>query len=154
MRVKVRQFGEECEADLTPMIDMTFQLIAFFMVLVNFTQAEQDARVDLPASKLAKPPEEQREQPLTIQLAKITDSDPARFIALVGGDEVQVGTELEGILTRERRAFGANKRNVAEVVVIIRAHKDVPTGQVQEVIQICQTTGFERFKLRAKEDSR
>ena len=153
MRVRVRQFGEAVEADLTPMIDMTFQLIAFFMVLVNFTQAEQDARVELPASKLAKPPEERSEQPLTIQLAKIPESEPARFIALVGGDEIQVGPELDGILARERRAFGRQNRPAADVVVIIRAHKDVPTGQVQEVIQTCQSNGFERFRLRAKEDT-
>ena len=70
MRVRSRRVFDEAEGDLTPMIDMTFQLIAFFMVLVNFTQAEQDARVDLPASKLAKPPEVQQEQPLTIQLVK------------------------------------------------------------------------------------
>ena len=45
------------EGDLTPMIDMTFQLIAFFMVLINFTQSEQDQRIQLPESTLAKPPE-------------------------------------------------------------------------------------------------
>ena len=153
MRVKSRKIGEAAEADLTPMIDMTFQLIAFFMVLVNFTQAEQDARVDLPASKLAKPPEQVQEQPLTIQLAKIKGSSPAEFIALIGGDEIPVGKELEGILQRERRAFGRMGRPVAGVIVIIRAHKDVHTGKVQEVIEMCQKEGFERFRLRAKEEN-
>ena len=43
------------EGDLTPMIDMTFQLIAFFMVLINFTEADQDERIKLPTSVLAKP---------------------------------------------------------------------------------------------------
>jgi biopolymer transport protein ExbD len=152
MRVKTRKFGEAAEADLTPMIDMTFQLIAFFMVLVNFTQAEQDARVELPASKLAKPPEEASEQPLTIQLAKIPGSSPADFIALIGGDEIPVSKELNGILLREKRAFGRMGRQSAEVVVIIRAHKDVHTGKVQEVIEMCQKQGFERFRLRAKEE--
>ena len=42
---------------MTPMIDMTFQLIAFFMVLINFSEVEQDQRITLPASELAKPPE-------------------------------------------------------------------------------------------------
>ncbi|HJN64887.1 MAG TPA: biopolymer transporter ExbD [Pirellulales bacterium] len=153
MRVKARNIGEAAEADLTPMIDMTFQLIAFFMVLVNFTQAEQDARVDLPASKLAKPPEQVQEQPLTIQLAKIKGSNPAEFIALIGGDEIPVGKELEGILVRERRAFGRMGRPAAGVIVIIRAHKDVDTGKVQEVIEMCQKEGFERFRLRAKEEN-
>ncbi len=33
------------EPDLTPMIDMTFQLIAFFMVLMNFSASEQNDKV-------------------------------------------------------------------------------------------------------------
>ena len=37
-------------------------------------------------------------------------------------------------------------------MVIIRAHKDVPTGKVQEIIEMCQREQFERFKLRAKEE--
>ena len=47
----------EVEPDMTPMIDMTFQLIAFFMFTINFSDTEQDQRVTLPASELAKPPE-------------------------------------------------------------------------------------------------
>ena len=53
MRVKKIESGVH-EGDLTPMIDMTFQLIAFFMVLINFTQSEQNERVQLPLSELAK----------------------------------------------------------------------------------------------------
>ena len=56
------------EGDLTPMIDMTFQLIAFFMVLINFTQSEQDQRIQLPESTLAKPPEAPLEFPITLHL--------------------------------------------------------------------------------------
>ena len=152
MRLRSRKSAEEAEGDLTPMIDMTFQLIAFFMVLVNFTQAEQDARVDLPASKLAKPPEGEQEQPLTIQLAKMPGAGPAHFMALIGGDEIEVGPPLEGILQRERRHFGRLGRPTKNVMVIIRAHKDVPTGKVQEIIEMCQREQFERFKLRAKEE--
>jgi biopolymer transport protein ExbD len=152
MRVTKRKFGEDLDADLTPMIDMTFQLIAFFMVLVNFTQAEQDKRVELPSSGLAKPPEERAEQPLTIQLARVGgDEKSGVFKALVGGDEIEVGPPLEGILGRERRAFGRQGRPAKEVVVIIRAHRDAPTGMVQEVIGICQQNSFERFRLRVKE---
>ena len=55
MRIRKKAEGIH-EGDLTPMIDMTFQLIAFFMVLVNFTQTEQNQRIQLPQSELAKPP--------------------------------------------------------------------------------------------------
>ena len=84
-------------------------------------------------------------------MAKVPGSE-ANFIALVGGEEIQVGQELEGILQRERRAFGRMGRPTKSVIVIIRAHKDVPTGKVQEVIEMCQREQFERFRLRAKED--
>ncbi|MEM1303854.1 MAG: biopolymer transporter ExbD, partial [Planctomycetota bacterium] len=45
MRVKKRKEMEAAEGDMTPMIDMTFQLIAFFMVLINFSEVEQDQRI-------------------------------------------------------------------------------------------------------------
>ena len=49
MKIKARG-PEFVELDYTPMIDMTFQLIAFFMILINFSDAEQDQRVQLPSS--------------------------------------------------------------------------------------------------------
>ena len=36
------------EIDMTPMIDIVFQLITFFMVINNFDQNEADERVSLP----------------------------------------------------------------------------------------------------------
>ena len=48
---------EILEADLTPMIDMTFNLIAFFMFTINFADAERIEQIMLPKSSLAKPPE-------------------------------------------------------------------------------------------------
>jgi len=44
------------EIDMTPMIDIVFQLITFFMVINNFDQNEADERVSLPRDQLAKPP--------------------------------------------------------------------------------------------------
>ena len=69
--MRIRKRAEPVlEGDLTPMIDMTFQLIAFFMVLINFTQTEQNQRIQLPDSTLAKPPEAPLEHPITLHLTK------------------------------------------------------------------------------------
>lgn len=133
------------EGDLTPMIDMTFQLIAFFMVLVNFSAAEQDQRIKLPTSELATP-EQPLKQPRTIQL---TD----KGIVYFGGEEVP----LEG-LTRLLQVDANNLRGdgelLSEVTVIIRADRQAKTGQVQEIIQTCQEIGYEKFALRAREKIR
>ena len=45
MRVKSHE-DDRADGDLTPMIDMTFQLIAFFMVLINFTEADPECDLD------------------------------------------------------------------------------------------------------------
>ena len=51
---------------MTPMIDIVFQLIAFFMIVTNFEQTQADERVKLPADELARPPIAPREQELVI----------------------------------------------------------------------------------------
>src|SRR5688572_6105199 len=69
--MKVKAKGPDfIDLDYTPMIDMTFQLVAFFMILINFSEAEQDERVQLPSSILAKPPQSPFEVPITIQMVK------------------------------------------------------------------------------------
>ena len=42
MRIFRKKSADPLEADMTPMIDMVFQLIAFFMVVVNFTEVDQN----------------------------------------------------------------------------------------------------------------
>ncbi len=145
MRIKSRKFGTKAEGDMTPMIDMTFQLIAFFMVLINFTEVETDERVVLPISEMAKPPETPLDRPITIQVT-------ADGKALIGGDEMEVGGQLELALNRERRVLGRLGRSPASVPVIIRAHKDAKTGKVQEIIEYCQGSQFEKFRLRAEQE--
>ena len=69
--MKIKGKGAEfVEIDMTPMIDMTFQLIAFFMILINFAEGEQDQRIQLPSSVLAKPPDAPFETPITIQMVR------------------------------------------------------------------------------------
>jgi len=134
------------KGDMTPMIDMTFQLIAFFMVLVNFSEADQNQRIKLPSSELAKPPEQPLEQPITLQLTETGT-------VLLGPDEVGLGG-LGNLLLREKQVMEAMGKSASEATVIIRADRSAKTGVVQEVIEICQQTGFEKFALRAKQEER
>ena len=53
MKFNKAKTSEILEGDLTPMIDMTFQLIAFFMLLINFTEIDRAEEIALPTSVLA-----------------------------------------------------------------------------------------------------
>jgi len=146
MRIKVRTSTVSADPDMTPMIDMTFQLISFFMFVLNFSDAEQDERIRLPLSELAKPPEAVAEAPLTLQLSK---TGTVLFI----GDEVPVGG-LKPYLEREVNVMEKLGRDKATATVIIRADSGAKAGKVQELIYMCQEIGFEKFALRAKQEAR
>lgn len=144
MRVAKKTSEGILEGDLTPMIDMTFQLIAFFMVLINFSQAEQNEKIQLPDSQLAKPPEGALEFPITIHLT-------TEGTAIIGTQEVPIAA-LSPFLVKEERVLSSQGKSASDATIIIRAHKDAMTGRVQELIQKCQENNFEKFALRAKED--
>lgn len=131
------------EGDITPMIDMAFQLIAFFTVLINFTEADQNAKIQLPESELAKPPDGPLEYPITLHLTK-----EGRVI--IGGEEVYM-EGLRPYLVKEADVLSFQGRPQSEATIIIRGHKDAKTGDVQELIKICQQNHFEKFALRAQE---
>ena len=132
------------EGDLTPMIDMTFQLIAFFMVLINFTQSEQNERIQLPDSELAKPPDAPLKFPITLHLTK-------DGTVIIGGQDVSIAG-LSPYLSREAEVLRIRGESTASATVIIRGHKEAKTGKVQDLIRVCQSNSFVKFALRAKED--
>ena len=129
------------EIDMTPMIDVTFQLIAFFMFVLNFGESDRDARVNLPSSDLAKPPDTPFVAPLVLQLTK-----DGRV--LYGGDEMSIQS-FRPLLLRERQVLERSGGKVSDSTVIIRADGDVKTGLVQELIKECQAERYEKFALRA-----
>ncbi|MCO8121581.1 biopolymer transporter ExbD [Stieleria sp. TO1_6] len=143
MRVKSKK-PDLAEGDLTPMIDMTFQLIAFFMVLINFSQTEANDRVVLPSSQLVKPPTAPLEFPIILHVAQ--DGE-----IILGGDTYTTETLTTG-LRRELAVLRAEKKKPADANIIIRGHQNVAAGQIQEIIRVAQENELERFALRAKED--
>ncbi|MEQ8208593.1 MAG: biopolymer transporter ExbD [Lacipirellulaceae bacterium] len=145
MRIKSKSNSGIVEGDLTPMIDMTFQLIAFFMLVINFSDVEQDQRVTLPASELATPPVAPYEHPLTIHL-----TDAGDF--LYAGKEHTTTDALRAQLVLESQIIQRHtSKSLADVTVIIRADEDARAGLVQEIINTCQDLKFERFALRGKQ---
>jgi len=132
------------DIDMTPMIDMTFQLITFFMFVMNFSEAEQDDRIQLPLSQLAKPVDGPVEKPITLQLTNAGS-------VIYAGELIGL-QDISGYLEREKSVLTEAGRDPTTATVIVRADGAAKTGQVQEIIKICQEKGFEKFALRAKYD--
>ena len=144
MRFKSRTPTAVYEGDFTPMIDMTFQLIAFFMMVLNFAEGDQNQRIQLPGSELAKPAVTPLESPITLHVTK-------ENTAIIGGQEVSV-EGLKPYLDREASVLTMRGKSPSAATVIIRGDALAKTSTVQEVIKVCQLARFEKFILRAKED--
>ncbi|MBL9093608.1 MAG: biopolymer transporter ExbD [Planctomycetaceae bacterium] len=133
------------EGDMTAMIDMTFQLIAFFMILINFADAENNKEIKLPPSRLAIPPETPPESPVVLQMDKegkvLYSADGFEPMALVRKRLVV----KRDFLKREKKNDDAAK----DATVIIRADRDTPSKFVREMLEMCQELGFEKFAFRA-----
>jgi biopolymer transport protein ExbD len=142
------------EPDMTPMIDIVFQLLTFFMIAINFENTKADERVKLPKDVLAKPPEVKPEHELVLNFGfeRALDGTKKSLVPTIfyNGDFVQVG-KLGPELEQEKRIMEAQhgKEVIKDVTVLIRADADVPTGLVQELIKKCQANGFTKFALRA-----
>src|SRR5262245_27587029 len=110
------------------MIVMTFQLIAFFMILINFSDAEVDQRVQLPSSTIAKPPQAPLEVPITIQM--IRDGN-----LIMTGHVLGDANGLRPFLRNEKYDLELRQKTAKDATIIIRAHKDAKTGLVQQIIK-------------------
>ncbi len=143
------------ELDMTPMIDIVFQLITFFMVINNFDQNEADERVTLPRDQLAKPPITARKNSFMLNFGYDIDKDGKRIPGtppyLFFGDEKATLEQVRPRLQQESQFFKTIGTNLADVTVEIRADAGVPSGMVQELIQMCQESKieFQRFALKA-----
>jgi biopolymer transport protein ExbD len=142
------------ELDMTPMIDIVFQLITFFMVINKFDQDEADERVFLPRDALAKPPAVQRKDAFVLNFGfardaqgKIIDNVPTLFF----GDERLTVEQVRPRLKQESQFFRTIGTKLEDVTVEIRADADVQSGLIQELIQMCQEKDieFQRFALKA-----
>ena len=134
------------EVDMTPMIDIVFQLMTFFIFTLNFSEAEQDDRIQLPLSQLAKPVPGPVEKPITLQVTSTSS-------VIYAGELIPV-PQIGGYLEREKASLVNAGRQPADATVIVRADGRAKTGEVQEVVKICQEKGFEKFALRAQYDER
>jgi biopolymer transport protein ExbD len=144
MALKRKFDTKAAEGDMTSMIDMVFQLIIFFMVLINFSQDDQNQAIKLPSSELAKPAEAPLENPIVLNLAFNGNVYVGPETATIAG--------LRPLLELESKVLTAKGKSAKDANIIIRADGNTAGGMVQELIKKCQESGYEKFALRAKEE--
>jgi len=140
MLKKMRRIG--IAIDMTPMVDVAFLLLIFFMCTTQFKPPEKD-KITLPESNSeAKAPES---DVITIAVTKLPS---VRVIWRQGGEEVNrevtaanVPTELGAVLGTARRANPAAR-------MIVKMDKDAPYGVMADMMEALQEAKAPRFNVQ------
>jgi biopolymer transport protein TolR len=114
-----RKSSEDDELDITPMIDMTFLLLIFFMVTSTMESPEALA---IPESKWGQGVEAKDAIFLTID---IIDDAPSVYLS----------EKIEGspVSLAEVTAYVQSRISPTKNIVILKSDRDVPEGFVQDV---------------------
>ncbi|MAG31571.1 MAG: hypothetical protein CL908_11855 [Deltaproteobacteria bacterium] len=146
----------DLEINMTPMIDVVFNLIIFFMVITDLTQKDLEYLI-LPKAEKAVPDEGEDTERIIINIINISsvnnqmrvksgELDPALPPIMVGGKQIKNLDQLRAWLRRKadpRRYPDKDKNQVAPGLwpsrkpLLVRCDQGQIFGWVQAVMQYC-----------------
>ncbi len=131
--MRFRKSEEESFAlDLTPMIDVVFLLLIFFMVSTVFVDFDRRMDLILPSSK-SSISDENKEQ-IEIEMT----NDKRIFL---NGTQITL-QDLESTILDSKEELGKSS--------VIRADKNLPYGDVVQVMGILQNAGIQEISVAVK----
>jgi biopolymer transport protein ExbD len=140
------------EPNLTPLLDVVFQLITFFMMVINFSQDNYDQRVRLPVAGSARPVEA---RPNEDRLVLNIDRDGHLLFNGQSYDTERAMQEIakQANLVRLNIEVTTGKKpkpsEALPTILVIRADRDTPFSQFFRLVSACQANGFQKFALKA-----
>lgn len=127
-----RSRSDEPDVNLTPLIDVVFILLLFFMVSTTF-QRESEINVELPEA--SADPVEERDELLEL----VIDAQGHYFI----GEQQVVNTELETLKQAIQKFLGER----SELPVVIRADRQTPYESVVRAMDATAQLGLVQMSL-------
>lgn len=149
--IHIRSKPEDSEMDMTPMVDVTFQLLIFFMVTASFTM-QKSQKFPVPketqAAAATKSLQDYEEDPefVTVRVA----ADGTFFVSGARwADEMECPSEQELLVKlREARLEGGT----AGSKMLVVAHGDAEHARVVTAIDAGVSAGIDDVQLLSVED--
>ena len=136
----------EMEMDMTPMIDVVFLLIIFFMVITDMTQQDlEDLQLPVAVNATADKPDPDEFRPVvniktdgSIWVKRRLYFDPEN-----PDDFKELRSFLSDIATRMEK-----KDNLPDEPLLIRADMNTPFRYIQKVMEQCGYKGIQIWKVQ------
>jgi biopolymer transport protein ExbD len=146
------RMSQEVKADpnLTPMLDMVFQLITFFVMVMTFKSAEIDFNLSLPVVGSARPVKTEGRTGLLVlnidRAGNLRTTQPIRDL----DNFVRIQSHAT-LLAHRMTPADLEGGGELPTTVVIRADRATPFGKLNRVIKACQQNGFRKFALKTIE---
>jgi biopolymer transport protein ExbD len=143
----------KAEPNLTPLLDVVFQLITFFMLVINFSSDNYDQRIRLPVAGSARPVEDDQR---VSEDRIVLNIDGAGHL-LVGGETQPLNQAIQTIkhqadlvkLNLKASGLKTDGTTGLPTTIVLRADQDTTFASVLSLINACQNQGFRKFALKA-----
>ena len=122
---------EEPSLNLTPMIDIVFLLIIFFMVGTKFSEIEQQFDIETPKAT---------------ELAPMSSSPDPIIVNVTRAGQISIA-DTEFTLEQLKRRLEAAREKFARQAVLIRGDGDSVYQSIIDVMSICHQAQVHKFSL-------
>ena len=139
-----RSEGTEIAMDMTPMIDVVFLMIIFFMIVTVMSQQDL-AELKLPKADMAVDDENEPGRMIVNILTDGTiEIKRNRYGTL---DDKDTESALRAYLLTEVAKGDRDKAGLSERSLLVRADKASQFKEVQKVMRICGEKGIQIYKV-------
>ncbi len=140
--------SESGEPNLTPILDMVFQLITFFMLVINFQAAAVDMSLKLPVVGSARPVDTNGVEELLV----LNVTTKGEVIVYGQPKNPEEYLHKEAVMAVKKLQVTGKKAKLGDelpTMIVVRADQKTPFDLLNKVLTECQKNGYRKFALRA-----
>ncbi|HEY2411418.1 MAG TPA: biopolymer transporter ExbD [Pirellulaceae bacterium] len=154
MRKQRGRSGLSAEPNLTPILDMVFQLITFFMLVISFKTAAIDTSVRLPVVGSAQPKQGESERNFAVLNIDANGNlrvfgeacDLEKFLS-EEAVHLRKAAVTDGSVGREAGSLDAD----LALAAVIRADRATSFGEMNRILAACKAHGFRNVTFKVLE---
>lgn len=131
---------ESVEVNLTPLIDVVFLLLIFFMVTTTF---DRHARLKVSLPESSAKTTQQKDEPLVLSI----DAKGNYFL----NDRQIINQQLDTLKQALRKTIGEKNQDYKDVALVLRADANTPHQSVVRAMDAASQLGMTRLSIATVE---
>ena len=129
----LRKSSEEPRIDLTPMVDVVFLLLIFFMILTTFVESPG---ISIKLPEASSQPVEREPQELKIYLSR-------------EGDVFYLDRKIS--ITDYKKLLAEHRSNAEDTTILLLADKESRHGKVVTLMDLARDAGFVKLAIATEQ---